>query len=486
MIANMDFGAFKYVSGKENLSEIFDYKLDTYNHVFSSEVIGNISLYDLLLKIKYNLTDDISVNDFLTPKYIGDKINPLYPTIKNGKPTTCYNATFYGSKSLENLNEITNLMFLDIDHFKSTAEALAYKEAIIRKYEWIVACNLSLSRIGLHVIVLVDKITGNEDFNIKYDIINLFYFEGILDKGAKSLARHSIIPFDNQIFINENPKKLKIDSIIKKVKDLIQPVNLNLYNQPISTKEEIKPKQKSTEGEVLKVNLISSPHTISSKTNIEQFITESARKDELLFEEVFDENMFDDPDTPLQYPDGVHVLEVNFYPYKHKKVQIKNRYNTIGAISACLIYLNSNRLKDAPDTKKKSVIMKFMQGFNQQFCEPPITPEEVFNSVDGNWNHYVNGVLNVNRYFKKKYTLWSKHSTLTSDEKRSVTAKIKCEPVVANSLRKISDAIEALHKAGIKITQEKVAIDYHIGKMTVKKYWSEFKPMVKEYNLKLK
>jgi len=484
MIANMDFGVFKYVSGKENLSEIFDCKLDTYNHVFSSEVIGNTSLYDLLMQIKYNLTHDISVNDFLTPKYFGDKSNPAYQTIKNSKPTTCYNATFYGSKKLENLNAVTNLMFLDIDHFKSTAEALEYKETIIRKYDWIVSCNLSLSRVGLHVIVLVDKITGNEDFNIKYDIINLFYFDGILDKGAKSLSRHTIIPYDNQIFINENPKVLAIDSKIKKVKPLIQPVNLNLYHQPISTKE-IKPKQKSTEGEVLKVNLISSPHTFFTNPNIEQFITDSAREDGLLFEEEFDENMFDDPNTPLQYPDGVHVMEVSFYAYRNKKVQIKNRYNTIGAISACLIYLNCNKLKASPDAKKKATIMKFMQGFNQRFCDPPITHEEVYNSVDGNWNHYVNGVLNVNRYFKKKYTLWSKHSTLTSNEKRSITSKIKSRPVVENSHRKISDAIEALQKAGIKITQANVAKDYHIGKTTVKKYWSEFKPMVKEYNLKL-
>jgi len=485
MIDNMDFGVFKYVSGKENLSEIFDCKLDLFNHIFSSEVIGNISLYDLLLRIKYNLTHDISVNDFLTTKYIEDTINPLYQTIKNSKPTTCYNATFYGSKKLEKLNVVTNLMFLDIDHFKSKDEALAYKETIIRKYDWIVSCNLSLSRVGLHVIILVDRIVDNEDFNNKYDIINSFYFESILDKGAKSLSRHTIIPYDNQIFINENPKVLAIDSIIKKVKPLIQPVNLNLYNQPISTKE-IKPKQKSTEGDVLKVNLISSPHTFSCTPNIEQLASDSARNDGLLFKEVVDENMFDDPDTPLQYPDGVHVMELNLYPYKNKKVQIKNRYNTIGAISACLIYLNSNRLKDIPDIKKKSAILKFMQGFNHQFCEPPITSEEVCNSVDGNWNHYVNGVLNVNRYFKKKYTLWSKHSTLTSNEKRSITSKIKSRPVVENSHRKISDAIEALQKAGIKITQANVAKDYHIGKTTVKKYWSEFKPLVKEYNLKLK
>ena len=164
--------------------------------------------------------------------------------------------------------------------------------------------------------------------------------------------------------------------------------------------------------------------------------SDSARNDGLLFEEVLDENMFDDPDIPLQYPDGIYVMEVSFYAYRNKKVQIKNRNKTIGAISACLIYLNSNRLKDQPDNKKKNIILKFMQQFNQQFCEPPLTHEEVRNSVEGNWKHYVNGMLNVNRYLKKKHTFWSKHSTLTSNEKRSVTAKIKSEPVVAESRKK--------------------------------------------------
>ena len=249
MIDNLEFEVFKYVSGKENLSKIFDYKLNIFNNVLNSDVIGSISLYDLLTKIRYNLTDGISVNDLLTPKYIDETLNPVFVTIKNSKPTACYNATFNGSKKLENLISVTNLMFLDIDHFKSKEEALAYKETIIMKYDWIVSCNLSFSRLGLHLIILVDKITDNEDYNKKYDIINHFYFEGILDKGAKSLTRHTIIPYDNQIFINENPKVLPIDSIIKDVKPLLQTVNLNLFNQSISTKEEVNPnKQKSTGG----------------------------------------------------------------------------------------------------------------------------------------------------------------------------------------------------------------------------------------------
>ena len=483
MIDNMDFAVFKYVSGKENLSPIFDIKLNTFESVSKPTVTDSITLYDLLMQIKYNFLNGMTIDEYLTPKYVNGNPNKVFAEIKKKKRTVCYNATFKEYKDGKHQGEVTNLMFLDIDHFKSKNEALEYKEMIIKKYDWIVACNLSLSRIGLHVIILVDKITDNEDYNKKYDFINSFYFDGNLDKGAKSLTRHSIIPHDSQIFINENPKELLIDSIIKELKPFLQPVNLNLSNQSVSSKEEVNPnKQKSTEGGIKKEKVISSPRTFSLNPNIEKLTSESARNYGLLFEEVIDENMFDDPDTPLHYLNGIHVIELNLYPYKNEKVQIGNRNNTIGAISACLIYLNSNRLKDKPDNKKKTDIMKFMQHFNIQFCEVPLTPEEVRNSVDGNWKNYVNGLLNVDRYFKLRYTLWSKHSTLTSNEKRSVTGKIKSEPIVAESRKKISGAIEALHLAGEKITQEKVITDYKIGSTTVKKYWREFKPKVIELN----
>lgn len=205
MINNMDFEYFKYVSGQENLSEIFEYELNTFDNVRSPHVTGNITLYDLLMQIKYNFLNGLSVEKYLTPKYTDGIKNKVFTEIKESIRTVCYNATFNGYKNENNLIAPTNLMFLDIDGFKSKDETLKYKEMITSRYDWIVSCNLSLSRIGLHIIILVDKITDIEDFNNKYDFINTVYFYSKLDSNAKSVTRHTIISSDINIYINDNP-----------------------------------------------------------------------------------------------------------------------------------------------------------------------------------------------------------------------------------------------------------------------------------------
>lgn len=484
----MDFAVFKYVSEQENLSGIFDYELNTFNSISEPKVTGNISLYDLLTQIKYKFLNGMSIDEYLTPKYIDGKPNQVFKDIKEKKKTVCYNATFNKYKDEKNLKAPTNLMFLDLDHFNSKEEALEFKKMIIKKYDWIVSCNLSISKLGLHIIILVDKIVDNKDFNRKYDTINHFYFESKLDISAKSLARHTIIPYDNQIYINENPKVLEIDSIVKEVFPLYQTGSVNLFNQSVNINPEVNTKpntKKSTGGELKKNEIISSPHTFLSKSDIESLANDAARNTGLLFEEVIDESLFDDPNTPLQFPDGVYVMKLNLYPYKDIKVPMGRRNPTLGGISSCLIYLNSNKLQAKPDYKKKSDIIKFMQNLNLKICNPPLTMEEVSNIVDGNWKQYVRGRLNVNKYLKIRRVIWSKRSTLGANEKKSISGKLIHEPDVAESRKKISDAIESIHANNEKIIQDRVIIDYKIGSTTVKKYWSEYKSLVKELNLKL-
>ena len=482
MIANMDFGYFKYISGKENLSEIFEYELNTFDNVRCPHVTGNISLYDLLMQIKYNFLNGLSIEQYLTPKYTNGNKNDAFRKIKESIRTVCYNATFNGYKDEYNLIAPTNLMFLDIDGFKSKDETLKYKEMIISKYDWIVSCNLSFSRVGLHIIILVDKITDIEDFNNKYDFINTVYFYSKLDSNAKSVTRHTIISSDINIYINESPTVLPIDSIISKT-------NKDYHNN----KPELNSKSntgKSIGGGNKKREVISTAYTFSPK-DLQSITNISAREDGLVYEEVFDEDKFSNPNIPLYFPEGVKVMEINLYPFKYKKVLEGNRNNTIGGISVRLIYLSTNKLQDKPDYKKKSDILKYMLKLNMQICDPPLTDQEVINSVTSNWNRYVEGKLDTSRLFTIKRFFWSKHSTLTPNEKRSVTYKIKNEPVVANSRKLISDAIEKIHTAGEKITQEKVVAvykgmaDHKIGIATVKNYWSEYKSLVKELNLKL-
>jgi len=51
-----------------------------------------------------------------------------------------------------------------------------------------------------------------------------------------------------------------------------------------------------------------------------------------------------------------------------------------------------------------------------------------------------------------------------------------------DSRQKINDAIKEVHYSQEKITQKNVAEAAKMHLQTVKKYWTEFKPMVKEIN----
>jgi hypothetical protein len=480
MIDNKEFEYFKYVSGKENLSHIFDYELNTFESVSKPKVTGNISLHDLLTQIRYNFLNGMSIDEYLTPKYVNGDPNDAFKKIKEKKGTVCYNATFNGYKDDKNLKAPTNLMFLDLDHFKSKDEALAYKEMIVSKYDWIVACNLSFSRLGLHIIILVDKIIDKYDFNRKYDFISTVYFGSKLDKNAKSLTRHAIISSDSNIYINDNPNVLSIDSIISEINTLGLSVNDIPIIKTASTNN------KSTRGGIKRGEVIPTACTFSPAIELKEITNIAARVDGLCFEELIDESEFTDPNIPLHFPVGVDVIEINLHPYTKQKVREGNRNSTIGGISMRLIYLSTNHCLDKPDNKKKNDIIRYMKSLNTKICLPPLTDQEVVNSVTSNWNKYVAGKLDVSKLFVKKRFFWSKRSTFKGKEKTSVTFKILNEPIVMESRQKIKDAIKEVYYAQEKITQKSVAEAAKMHLQTVKKYWTEYKSLVNELNLKLK
>jgi hypothetical protein len=121
-----------------------------------------------------------------------------------------------------------------------------------------------------------------------------------------------------------------------------------------------------------------------------------------------------------------------------------------------------------------------MLRLNKEICQPPLTDKEVINSVNSNWDSYVDGCLDVSRFFTKKYMFWSKRSTLKGNEKRSYSGKKKNEPVVLNTKNKIADAIEYLHGNGEKITQKKVASYSKLSLSAVKKYRSYYNSIVSD------
>jgi hypothetical protein len=493
-----DFNYVKCLYENDNLPDVFGTVLNTFPDITGATVTGQIYLWELLQKIKYNFAEDIDVEHLLTDKYIDGAKNPVYEEKKKKLPAVCYNAVFNGYKNIENVRHVTNLMFLDIDDFGSYDEVTEYKNHITQKYDWIVACNLSLSRLGLHVIILVDNITGNNDFNSKYDFISTTYFDKMLDPVSKSLSRYAVIPADYNIYINENPKVLEIDKILNQEEKGIRSV----YNTNAIDNEKGICSVYNTESEYLKGicsayntndegieegirsaykkrEEIYTPYTLCSNSSLNQMMNDSAREQNLIFRQSIAESSFKNPDIPLYFPEGMDVMEMNLFALKYRKLiesrgTSAKRLSFLGSITVKMIYLNAvTPLKPIKEVRR--AILKFVVSINKKYCEPPVSHREVLNSFNANWKKFKAGELDFSNYYTKKKAFWSQRSSLSSNEKRKITCTLKNEPVVIESKRKILEAIAILNNKGEKITQKKVGSMPGLTFSLVKKYRKFFK-----------
>lgn len=483
-----DFEFVKFQYHKENLHNVFGTVLDAFPHITGATVTGQVYLWDVLQKIKYNLAYDIDPNTYLLDKYINGIRNTVYDDRKEQLPAVCYNARFNGYKDTKHLNSITNLMFLDIDDFPTKQEALDYKKQIITNYSWIVACNLSLSRLGLHVIALVDNIQNSTDYTNKYKFISSTYFENRLDKDSNKLTQYAVLPFDYDIYINQYPEILPIEQIYSEYKKgigsaYIQGSNLSHYSideKGISSAYNIDGKSSNSidKGKGIcsvykKEEIIYTPYTFFSNSHLNNLMNDAARKNNLRFIQEVDESYFQDPNIPIYIREGINVMDARLYKLRGEKVLEGNRHNFIGAFTVEMIYINIG----SPDNYNSNIrkeILKFILHLNKTVCEPPMTHDEVIKSYNANWKRFMEGKIDFTNYFTKQRAFWSKQSTLTANEKRSVTCKIKNAPKVEDSKRRIWEAMEQLAASREKITQPKVSELSGLSISTVKNYRKEY------------
>jgi len=481
-----------------NLHPVFETVLDTYANVKDApHITGHITLWDALQKIRYNLFQDITPQMFLTQKYVDGIFNDEYDDLKEHLPAICYNASFHGYKKLKNIKKIHNLMFLDIDNFSTKEEALAYKAEIIRKYDWILACNLSLSKIGLHVITMVDKITDSDDYNRKYVYISKEYFYSGLDLDSKSLSRFTIIPYDHNIFINENPVILPIDSIISKSMGSVY-ITSNSASRNGSSSNELKStgsvytqsssqhdKEKSTSS-VLGGEGICTTHTFADSPNLNELLNTSASENGLIFKPFANEDLIEDPDKPLFNKNGFPVVEINLFLYSNKSVTEGRRTSFIGAIISQMIYLNVI-LPDKPNPNVRENLLRFIRSVNRKYCNPSLPNDEMLKSYNYHWKRYHEGNLDITKYLKLRKSLWSLNCSLTGNEKRSETMTRIHKYKREDKLEILFEVIQQMADNGEKITQQLVADEIKkqgikgLGITTIKNLWEYFKPSVQAY-----
>jgi hypothetical protein len=454
------------------LDPVFKTKIDIFYNVKEPKVAGQVRLIDLLEFIRRDhlfYPDAISNIILINNKIKGE---PGFEKLKSSMPLAAYNANFLKYKKKENLISPTNIMFLDIDNFYTQEEMLTYKNSIIKKYKWIIACYQSISKKGLHILAKVDKIYSNEDFNSKYEYVNQKYFEGRLDKYAKSLTRAAIISNDINIYINRTPTRLFLND-----KDVIKPIKKKekniIENSPKGLDKE----------EVIRSYYIFNNVKYGVEKEVEKAIYEYLQQNKLKFKIELDSSLFKDPNEPLYNWSGWNVVEMNLFPFLKKGIPEGKRTFVIGRISMELIYLNGM------NKESKRGILNFIYWVNKKLCSPPLKSEEVRRSFENNWKKYQNGDIDFSSIVKKKRSIWSPECQLNRQEKISKSLVLYHKPLKEKKKNKILEALNSIHENNNKITQKEVALITGFSIATIKNYWKlfpEIKERVNELNLSLK
>lgn len=341
------------------------------------------------------------------------KGSPEYDQIKKSNLPVIF-ANGYNSnntRSTKSYFKSTGYIYLDFD-FDSVEECEQYRlQLLISNYQFVSACWKSLSGIGLSILVRV-----NPDKCNKYQFLNYWdklneIFNGELDKRTRDYYRLLVIASDKNVYVN--PNAVELDTIYQ----IEYSYGLN-YRTVIPLSE------------------------------------------------------FESLDKPVVVPDGLDVLQLDFFKYRIKKVSIGKRTSTIGAISMQLIVLN-------PDAPRKQLLNALLS-FNRNYCIKPLTDKEVINILNANLNKSLPELIELtNKYRVKKYVFFHPSSKIP----KPIKDKIRGEEMSKLKANLVNNTVDLLIQLNDKITVNQIAEYIGCSLPTVYKYLNnELRDKINNHN----
>ena len=204
------------------------YKINHFKNIISPSVLGEITVEEVLHKIKYgdeNLLNIKKARDY-------GKGHPQYDELKKSVlPTFRFNFLYEDYAKDENAVNPTGLIYIDVDN---TIE-IPHSDYIYAKWR-------SLSNTGYGILVKVDNLTL-DNFKDVYASIGMIL--GVkVDDGARKAIQQNVLSYDPSLYCNtksrvyeyEHSKKASLSSI-KKKKECIVVNEASAYQSSI--KEQI-------------------------------------------------------------------------------------------------------------------------------------------------------------------------------------------------------------------------------------------------------
>lgn len=344
-------------------------------------------------------------------------------------PVVSYQFNFNKRLNNDNIIQSTNLMFLEVDG-KSHPD---FKIDMINK-SMVYTYYRSLSNDGYHIIAKTNGVTKNNFKDAFSYVVNAIGLSDYYDKDAKKMIQPSIISYDPDLYINENPFIFQFSD-----------------------------------------SFVGEQASVSIKYNNGRKVAENASGDyKFIFsniDEVTSSIEFGEATTYVDF-NGVNVIECLCLP---NTIKDGNRQNALLGYCNNLVILN-------PDATEMQV-MNMMGRVNSVMCVNPVGRERIANIVKSVFKYKYDGGLKPKYTTRKIIFDHSIKKLYTKAEKFEIVNQILTEKRANDSIAKLSEIIDGWDiSVNGKITQTKICKFYSISKTTVNKYWSEFEGVANEIN----
>lgn len=351
-----------------------------------------------------------------------------YKALKCQLPTVTPHGIF-NTRKVDGFNQFSGYLYFDIDSAAITIPITEYKARLIEEYGYLVSLlGVSVGGSGIffyvHISYEAEVIPGN--FDVIYQYVKEQVFGRLpIDNKAGGLARAHFIPYDEDVYINDN-------SILEITKSIIEKNN-NKEKKDISK-------------------------YISNTSNSYRCTYTFSNITEVLVSLKFQTQVT--VQGPIYDIKPVEFVKL----YIPAKIPDGKKHRTYYAMANTLIHLNP--------TASLHTIQSFIFWVNQNYTGgKPMNRRELMNTVaDAYKRTKETGTLLVKPKIKSVH--FNPNCGLSGKEKRHEAAKINGQLKKQKSIQQIQAAITKLG-SGMKLTRAIIAKLSGLSICTVKKYWKQ-------------
>jgi hypothetical protein len=388
------------------------------------KVTGEVSIDVLQILIKHNKHQD-KIKRLHTLVKGSDE----YDRIKEKLPCVKPHGIFDGYGKEENFKKFSGYIFFDID----SGDMRKHREILLAKHsDKIYMLGKSVGGNGLFFYIKVGNhrnLTKENFINIQNYFIKKVFADVDIDLRAKGISRNQVIPFDSDLYVNDNA--------IVVIPDYIFDSNSNVdVNQ-----------QSVCKGQC--INKINKCYTLNFTSS--KYIDYATLCKQLIIH------------TPVDFPNNemyiIKEIDIVRVPV-WRMVTTGYRHMFFKWQINALMYLNKNI--------SLLEVESFIHFWNQYMTDEPLEKKDFKRTVQLEYNRLKEGGQNFAKVVRRKI-----HTNPAYENRRATANQVRADITKQETMNKMREAINQIISKDGKLTKAAIAKLTGISRQTITKYFNE-------------